>query len=297
MSEASSSYEEIIAEPTDNATHTPNSNSATEAVETQLQELLQSLLDLSIIVYDFQPDGNRLVWNKINDIITHYQNIDRLKDDISEYIPEEVINYVEQGRNPDIFTRSFIERAAGENQYTNGKIQAVSEFRDLLKSELSQSFPDLDIPDFPASSLNNDKLGGSAIDNMIESSTRLATSEADYSMDINAIDDSIEISQSDALNGIAKDYDGSDDNSRMEEVDILSLDWYIRRDIWRQKALDIRQQFELNKHVTSPKELEQIFAKTEKQLEEFAHPDPYTLPMGPEGTKWERNIPPRMFDH
>ena len=56
----------------------------------------------------------------------------------------------------------------------------------------------------------------------------------------------------------------------------LSLDWYIRRDIWRQKALDIRQQFELNKHVTSPKELEQIFAKTEKQLEEFAHPDPYT---------------------
>jgi hypothetical protein len=29
-----------------------------------------------------------------NDIITHYQNIDRLKDDISEFIPEEVIKYV-----------------------------------------------------------------------------------------------------------------------------------------------------------------------------------------------------------
>lgn len=55
----------------------------------------------------------------------------------------------------------------------------------------------------------------------------------------------------------------------------LSLDWYIRRDLWRQKALDIRHQFELNKNVTSPKELQQIFAKTEKQLEEFAHPDPY----------------------
>jgi NADH dehydrogenase (ubiquinone) 1 beta subcomplex subunit 9 len=55
----------------------------------------------------------------------------------------------------------------------------------------------------------------------------------------------------------------------------LSLDWYIRRDLWRQKALDIRHQFELNKNVTSPKELQQIFAKTEKQLEDFAHPDPY----------------------
>ncbi|KAG2174191.1 hypothetical protein INT43_004212 [Umbelopsis isabellina] len=74
----------------------------------------------------------------------------------------------------------------------------------------------------------------------------------------------------------------------------LSLDWYIRRDLWRQKALEIRHQFELNKNVTSPKELQQIFAKTEKQLEEFAHPDPYKLPLGPEGTKWERNVPPRM---
>jgi NADH dehydrogenase (ubiquinone) 1 beta subcomplex subunit 9 len=55
----------------------------------------------------------------------------------------------------------------------------------------------------------------------------------------------------------------------------LSLDWYIRRDLWRQKALDIRRQFELNKHVTSPKELEQIFAKAELQLAENAHPDPY----------------------
>jgi hypothetical protein len=35
-------------------------------------------------------------------------------------------SYVEQGRNPDIFTRAFIERVAGENQYTNGKIKAVS---------------------------------------------------------------------------------------------------------------------------------------------------------------------------
>lgn len=65
MSETSSPNDEIIADSTRNATHSPASSSAKEAVETQLQELLQSLLDLSIIVYDFQPDGNRLVWNKM----------------------------------------------------------------------------------------------------------------------------------------------------------------------------------------------------------------------------------------
>lgn len=55
----------------------------------------------------------------------------------------------------------------------------------------------------------------------------------------------------------------------------LALDWYIQRDLWRQKALDIRAQFERNKHVTSPKELQALLKETEKQLQEWAHPDPY----------------------
>ncbi|KAI8583634.1 hypothetical protein K450DRAFT_222071 [Umbelopsis ramanniana AG] len=226
MSEASSPYDEAITDNAGNTIYNSTSNAAKDAVDTQLQELLQSLLDLSIIVYDFQPDGNRLVWNKINDIITHYQNIDRLKDDISEFIPEEVINYVEQGRNPDIFTRAFIERAAGENQYTNGKIQAVSEFRDLFKSELSKSFPDLEIPNFPSpesSSLGNDKFGSSAIDKMIESSNRLAPTDTDFDMDVSTPVSGKGTRRSNAMNGIEKDLDESHDSNNMdsEDVDIV----------------------------------------------------------------------------
>lgn len=38
---------------------------ARQSVEDQLNELLQNLFELSVIVYDFQPDGNRLVWKKM----------------------------------------------------------------------------------------------------------------------------------------------------------------------------------------------------------------------------------------
>lgn len=55
----------------------------------------------------------------------------------------------------------------------------------------------------------------------------------------------------------------------------LSLDWYIQRDLWRQKALEIRARFEQNKHVTNPKEIRALIEKTEQELQEFAHPDPY----------------------
>lgn len=95
----------------------------------------------------------------------------------------------------------------------------------------------------------------------------------------------------------------------------LSLDWYIQRDLWRQKALAIRAQFEQNKSVSNPKEIQVLVHNAEKELEEWAHPDPYKcnlifffrdlflfvfvltvflslVPMGPEGTKWERNLPP-----
>ncbi|KAI7902375.1 mediator complex, subunit Med10, partial [Cokeromyces recurvatus] len=53
------------------------------------------------------------------------------------------LSYVEHGKNPDIFTQGFVERAATENQYTNGKIKAVAEFRKLLSEEFTKSFPDL----------------------------------------------------------------------------------------------------------------------------------------------------------
>ncbi|KAI7907032.1 uncharacterized protein BX663DRAFT_494591 [Cokeromyces recurvatus] len=72
----------------------------------------------------------------------------------------------------------------------------------------------------------------------------------------------------------------------------LSLDWYIQRDLWRQKALQIRARFDQNKNITNPKQIQALVQNTEKELQEWAHPDPYKLPMGPDGTKWERNLPP-----
>lgn len=95
----------------------------------------------------------------------------------------------------------------------------LKEFRDLLKNELSESFPDLELPDFPPSpSRHNDKLSSSAIDKMIESSNRLAPSDTGYGMDIG---NSANISASDALNGMANDYDSEDNNVGNDDVMIV----------------------------------------------------------------------------
>ncbi|KAJ7930120.1 hypothetical protein B0H13DRAFT_2310150 [Mycena leptocephala] len=73
-----------------------------------------------------------------------------------------------------------------------------------------------------------------------------------------------------------------------------SLDWTIRRDVWRAKAMEIRAEFEHNRNVKDPRQLAQILEQAEAKLAGWKHPDPYIPPTAPGGTKWERNLPPPM---
>ncbi|UZJ56587.1 hypothetical protein CBS101457_005907 [Exobasidium rhododendri] len=74
-----------------------------------------------------------------------------------------------------------------------------------------------------------------------------------------------------------------------------SLDWCIRRDIWRDRAIEIRAEFERNRHVSNPRELARVLQQAEAELRAHAHPDPHKTPLGEDGTKWCRNLPPPIF--
>nr|CAG8446634.1 15911_t:CDS:2 [Entrophospora candida]CAG8449309.1 143_t:CDS:2 [Entrophospora candida] len=76
----------------------------------------------------------------------------------------------------------------------------------------------------------------------------------------------------------------------------LALDWYVERRLWRPVALEIRAKFEANRNVSSTKQLKEIFLATEAELQKYSHPDPYKAPTSPDGSKWERNIPPPVWN-
>ncbi|BFZ54461.1 hypothetical protein PYCC9005_001498 [Savitreella phatthalungensis] len=76
----------------------------------------------------------------------------------------------------------------------------------------------------------------------------------------------------------------------------LARDWLIHRDSWRRQAMLIRERFEQNRDVHDPRLLNDIFAKTEAELLKYKHPHPYIVPTAPGGSKWERNIPPKLAD-
>ncbi|KAL2181213.1 transcription factor subunit Med10 of mediator complex-domain-containing protein [Thermothelomyces heterothallicus CBS 202.75] len=58
-------------------------------------------------------------------------------------IPEPLIHYVENGRNPDIYTREFVELVRRMNQLARGKMHAFRDFRDVLAREMASALPEV----------------------------------------------------------------------------------------------------------------------------------------------------------
>lgn len=58
-------------------------------------------------------------------------------------IPLPLIQYVEDGRNPDIYTREFVELVRRMNQLAKGKNYAFRNFRDVLAHEMDSALPEL----------------------------------------------------------------------------------------------------------------------------------------------------------
>ncbi|RMZ90255.1 hypothetical protein DV736_g2514, partial [Chaetothyriales sp. CBS 134916] len=87
----------------------------------------------------------------------------------------------------------------------------------------------------------------------------------------------------------------------------LALDWAVQRNLWRGQAVYIRSLFDANRNVHDPRRQRRqasmvkskadngvaqiLFNETEKLLEKWKHPDPYTPPTAPGGSKYERNLP------
>ena len=59
------------------------------------------------------------------------------------HIPIDVIQYVEGSRNPDIYTREFVELVMRYNQQQKGRSEAFASFRDILGQQMAAAIPEI----------------------------------------------------------------------------------------------------------------------------------------------------------
>ncbi|GLG97245.1 hypothetical protein R5R35_004574 [Gryllus longicercus] len=113
-----------------------------ENLETQLEMFIENVRQIRIIVGDFQPQGQNVLNQKIQALVAGLQEIDKLKSQVPEVlIPLEVFDYIDQGRNPQLYTKDCMEKALAKNEEVKGKIDAYRKFKAHLMVELGNVFP------------------------------------------------------------------------------------------------------------------------------------------------------------
>ncbi|KAI8121619.1 Mediator of RNA polymerase II transcription subunit 10 [Lucilia cuprina] len=113
-----------------------------ENLETQLEMFIENVRQIRIIVSDFQPQGQNVLNQKIQGLVTGLQEINKLKNQVQDiYVPFEVFDYIDQDKNPQLYTKDCVEKALAKNEEVKGKIDAYRKFKANMLLELFKTFP------------------------------------------------------------------------------------------------------------------------------------------------------------
>ncbi|KAL2913516.1 Mediator of RNA polymerase II transcription subunit 10 [Polyrhizophydium stewartii] len=115
---------------------------ALDVLEAKLVETLDTLLKLGMTVFDYQPESGEVLNRRINTLIQCLADLDDMKRDIDVSIPVSLLEIVDNGINPDLYTSDMVQALVDKNQKTNGRVESIKMLRDELWRELSRNFPD-----------------------------------------------------------------------------------------------------------------------------------------------------------
>lgn len=146
---------------------TPPPEGVQSDLEYELLGLANALYNLgTTVVSDLSkekdvPGGGKQVGQRVNEVIQHLAKMDEMSQHINTMVPMQVLGDIDSAKNPMMLTRDRLERAAAENQFMNGKIQAIDSYRGYLNEASLQSFPDLAQYDLGSGSTSDGPVLGS----------------------------------------------------------------------------------------------------------------------------------------
>lgn len=119
--------------------------------EQQITAIIESFIELGVSIYDFPgtPEATQGMITNLKRNVDRLFKLNQVSNDPESTlqkvsIPFEVVQYIEDGRNPDIYTREFVEAIRRSNQYQRAKMHGLKLLRDSLAEKISEEFPDLE---------------------------------------------------------------------------------------------------------------------------------------------------------
>ncbi|KAL8501213.1 hypothetical protein ACS0TY_020677 [Phlomoides rotata] len=86
-----------------------------------IQKTLGTLHQLYLTVSSYNVAAQLPLLQRMNNLVLELDNMTRLADKCNIQVPMEVLNLIDDGKNPDEFTRDMLNNCIAQNQITKGK--------------------------------------------------------------------------------------------------------------------------------------------------------------------------------
>jgi mediator of RNA polymerase II transcription subunit 10 len=121
-------------------------------VSTVIKDVVDNLYDVQSKTHGYIPETQDLLVERLTDLtasLTQLRDLTNRQKTPSNpihdvRIPPEIVDYVDEGRNPDIFTRDFVENVQRGNAVVNGKKQAFRDFSVIFAQKLKEGIKGVD---------------------------------------------------------------------------------------------------------------------------------------------------------
>ncbi|OAY64152.1 mediator of RNA polymerase II transcription subunit 10b isoform X2 [Ananas comosus] len=111
-------------------------------VTDSIQKTLGLLHQLYLTVSSYNVASQLPLLQRLNALVAELDSMQKLAENCNIQVPMEVVNLIDDGKNPDEFTRDVLNSCITKNQITKGKTDAFKSLRKHLLEELEQTFPD-----------------------------------------------------------------------------------------------------------------------------------------------------------
>eukprot|EP00054_Salpingoeca_dolichothecata_P004088 m.29415 g.29415 ORF g.29415 m.29415 type:complete len:115 (-) comp14342_c0_seq2:11-355(-) len=93
-------------------------------LEHKVQTFIESLRQVAVLVCGLDEAAQPLLIAKMNSLVEEMRSIDEDKDKVNDvFVPMELLDYVDQGKNPDLFSKDCLAKVLKQHQSAQGKIE------------------------------------------------------------------------------------------------------------------------------------------------------------------------------
>ncbi|KAI5369654.1 Putative mediator complex, subunit Med10 [Septoria linicola] len=115
-----------------------------DEVDKEIRAIITNLYMVLCQAHEYQGQNtNQAMQTEMRDLLKNLKSLTQKAMLLPTHLPVDIIQYVENSRNPDIYTREFVEAVMRYNQQQKGRSEAYGEFHDILAQTMISGIPDL----------------------------------------------------------------------------------------------------------------------------------------------------------